>query len=81
MALVFRWYFGYSSRLALTGEQSDRVNYQVHTGPALGAFNQWVKGTPLEPWNRRHADEIGLKLLGETADYLNRAVERLAQAA
>lgn len=77
MALVFRWYFGYTNRLALAGTQDDRVNYQVHTGPALGAFNQWVKGTSLESWTKRHADEIGMKLLVETADYLNRSLERL----
>ncbi len=81
MALVFRWYFGYSTRLAVTGNQEDRVNYQVHTGPALGAFNQWVKGTPLESWTNRHADEIGKKLLAETAEYLNRSVERLFRLA
>ena len=77
MALVFRWYFGYTNRLALAGTQDERVNYQVHTGPALGAFNQWVKGTALESWTKRHADEIGKKLLEESADYLNRSVERL----
>ncbi|MDC8758419.1 ACP S-malonyltransferase [Janthinobacterium fluminis] len=77
MALVFRWYFGYTSRLALAGSQDERVNYQVHTGPALGAFNQWVKGTPLESWSNRHADEIGKKLLTETAEYLNLSLDRL----
>ncbi|WP_431822733.1 ACP S-malonyltransferase [Burkholderia sp. F1] len=81
MALVFRWYFAYSTRLALSGNQEERVNYQVHTGPALGAFNQWVKGTALESWSNRHADEIGRKLLAATADYLNRSVERLFQRA
>lgn len=79
MALVFRWYFAYSTRLALAGSHEERVNYQVHTGPALGAFNQWVKGTPLESWSNRHADEIGKKLLTETAEYLNRSLERLFQ--
>lgn len=79
MALVFRWYFSYSTRLALAGDREERVNYQVHTGPALGAFNQWVKGTPLESWTNRHSDEIGKKLLAETAEYLNRSLERLFQ--
>lgn len=81
MALVFRWYFGHSSRLALSGATEDRINYQVHTGPALGAFNQWVKGTALEPWTARHADEIGKKLLDETAAYLNRSLDRMFPAA
>lgn len=77
MSLVFRWYFGHTTRLALAGKPEERVNYQVHTGPALGAFNQWVKGTPLESWSNRHADEIGKKLLAETAEYLNRSLDRL----
>jgi trans-AT polyketide synthase/acyltransferase/oxidoreductase domain-containing protein len=77
MALTFRWYFGYTSRLAQAGKQEERINYQVHTGPALGAFNQWVKGTELEPWSNRHADDIGKKLLAEAAAYLNHSLERL----
>lgn len=63
MALVFRWYFGYSSRSALAGDKAHKVNFQIHTGPSLGAFNQWVKGTELENWRNRHSDEIGIKLM------------------
>lgn len=81
MALIFRWYFGLSTRLALSGTQDSRVNYQVQTGPALGAFNQWVKGTPFEAWSNRHVDEIGKLLLTETASYLSRSLERLFQSA
>jgi trans-AT polyketide synthase/acyltransferase/oxidoreductase domain-containing protein len=72
MALIFRWYFGYSTRLALEGNTDQKVDFQVHCGPALGAFNQWVKGTPLENWRNRHVDEIAEKLLSETAELLNR---------
>lgn len=78
MALVFRWYFFYSSKLTFIGAEEDRLNYQVHTGPALGAFNQWVKGSSLEQWSNRHADEIGKKLLMETANHLNHFFERAA---
>jgi trans-AT polyketide synthase/acyltransferase/oxidoreductase domain-containing protein len=77
MALVFKWYFAYSTRLAFGGTGEDRVNYQVHTGPALGAFNQWVKGSELESFTKRHADEIARMLMSETARYLNRQFERL----
>lgn len=72
MALVFRWYFGHSTKVALDGRRDERVNYQVHTGPALGAFNQWVKGTALESYTNRHADEIGVKIMNEAAEYLER---------
>ena len=54
MALVFRWYLGLSSRWANVGEASRVVDYQVWCGPAMGAFNEWVKGSFLEePGNRR----------------------------
>jgi trans-AT polyketide synthase/acyltransferase/oxidoreductase domain-containing protein len=77
MALIFRWYFGYSSRLAFAGDLEGKVNFQVHTGPALGAFNQWVKGTELESWRHRHVDEIGKKLMEDAAILLENMLERL----
>lgn len=70
MALVFRWYFGYSSSVALQGNLDHKANFQVHTGPALGAFNQWVKGTQLENWQHRHVDEIGIRLMEGTARHI-----------
>ncbi|GBF33012.1 malonyl CoA-acyl carrier protein transacylase [Desulfocucumis palustris] len=75
MALIFKWYFGYSTRLALSGSEESKVDYQVHCGPALGAFNQWVKGTSLENWKNRHVDEIGEKLMAETAELLNHRIK------
>lgn len=54
MALVFRSYLGLSSRWANAGEASRMMDYQVWCGPAMGAFNEWVRGTFLEkPENRR----------------------------
>jgi len=56
MALVFRWYLGNSSRWAVTGERSRQIDMQIWCGQSMGAFNLWVKGTPLEtPENRRVA--------------------------
>ncbi len=71
MALVFRWYFIHTNRLALKGSDEQRVDYQIHCGPALGAFNQWVKGTSLENWHNRHVDEIAQKLMQDTAALLS----------
>ncbi len=79
MALVFRWYFAYTTQLAFSGSTDDMANYQVHTGPALGAFNQWVKGTPMESWERRHVDEIAIQLLNAAADQLRISYERFLQ--
>jgi trans-AT polyketide synthase/acyltransferase/oxidoreductase domain-containing protein len=54
MALVFRWYLGLSSRWANAGEPGRRIDYQVWCGPAMGAFNEWARGSFLEhPANRR----------------------------
>ncbi len=44
MALVFRWYLGLSSQWAITGEATRRLDYQIWCGPAMGAFNDWVRG-------------------------------------
>jgi trans-AT polyketide synthase, acyltransferase and oxidoreductase domains len=56
MALVFRWYLGQSSRWANSGEPTRRIDYQIWCGPAMGAFNEWTKGTFLaQPANRRVA--------------------------
>lgn len=71
MAMIFKWYFNYGTRLALSGSNENQVDYQIACGPALGAFNQWVKGTSLENWRNRHVDEIALKLMNETAILLN----------
>jgi len=63
MAQVFRWYFMHSTRLALAGQEERRVDYQIHTGPALGAFNQLVKGTASEPWRARRVAELAEQLM------------------
>ncbi|MBT2288310.1 ACP S-malonyltransferase [Paenibacillus albidus] len=70
MAMLFKWYFTYSSRLALQGSEESKVDYQVHCGPALGALNQELKGTALESWRNRHVDELALFLLDGAAQRL-----------
>ncbi|MCC5467067.1 ACP S-malonyltransferase [Pelosinus baikalensis] len=80
MALIFRWYFGYSSRLALNGSEESKVDYQIHCGPALGAFNQFVKGTDLANWKNRHVDEIAEKIMTEVAELLNQRYHNLRLA-
>ena len=53
MALVFRWYLGLASHWANAGEPSRAVDYQIWCGPAMAAFNDWVRGSFLEaPENR-----------------------------
>ncbi|MFM7364577.1 MAG: PfaD family polyunsaturated fatty acid/polyketide biosynthesis protein [Cuspidothrix sp.] len=62
MALIFRWYLGLSSRWSNTGEKSREIDYQIWCGPAIGSFNNWVRGSYLADVNNRRvvnvADEI-----------------------
>ncbi len=52
-----RWYLGLSSRWSNTGEKGREVDYQIWCGPAMGSFNDWVRGTYLaEPQNRKVVD-------------------------
>ena len=71
MAIIFRWYFAHSNTLALSGDLTERVDFQIQCGPAMGSFNRWVKGTPLEPWRNRHVAEIGEKIMLATANLLS----------
>ena len=71
LALIFRWYFVHTARLSLKGIEDQRVDFQIHCGPALGAFNQWVKGTHLEDWRNRHSDDIAERLMTGAASILD----------
>jgi trans-AT polyketide synthase/acyltransferase/oxidoreductase domain-containing protein len=67
MALIFRWYLGLASRWSNSGEKGREMDYQIWCGPAMGAFNDWVRGTYLaEPENRRVAD-VALQILNGAA--------------
>ena len=63
MALVFRSYLGLSSIWAKTGLPERRMDYQIWCGPAMGAFNAWVKGSFMQAAEQRRTAEIGLNLL------------------
>ncbi len=63
MALIFRWYLGLASLWANSGEPSRKIDYQVWCGPAMGAFNEWVKGSFLELPENRRVVPIALNIL------------------
>ncbi|MRR29619.1 PfaD family polyunsaturated fatty acid/polyketide biosynthesis protein, partial [bacterium] len=71
MALIFRWYLGLSSRWSNTGEKGREMDYQIWCGPAMGAFNDWVRGTYLEKAENRTVTDVGLHILTGAA-YLTR---------
>jgi len=72
LALVCRWYLGLSSKWAISGDPARKLDYQIWCGPAMGAFNAWVKGSFLEPLANRTGVEIALNLL-EGAAAITRA--------
>lgn len=74
LALVFKWYFIHTARLAMKGSDTQRVDYQIHCGPALGALNQWLKGTDLEDWQNRHVDMLAERLMTGAAVWTARYV-------
>ena len=63
MALVFRSYLGRSSTWAKAGDQARKIDYQIWCGPAMGAFNHWVKGTFLEKSDNRKTVTVAMNLL------------------
>ncbi len=71
MALVFRWYLGLSSRWSNAGEAGRELDYQIWCGPAMGAFNEWTRGTYLEQPGARRAAEVAEHMMRGAA-YLAR---------
>ena len=71
MALIFRWYLGLSSNWANAGTEDRKLDYQIWCGPAMGAFNDWVKGTHLEPYQNRRVADVAEQIM-QGAAYLYR---------
>ena len=76
MALVFRWYLGQSSRWANRGEAGREIDYQIWCGPAMAAFNEWVRGSWLEPWENRRVVPVALNILRGAAVLMHAAALR-----
>jgi trans-AT polyketide synthase/acyltransferase/oxidoreductase domain-containing protein len=73
---LFRHYFTRGLRLAVQGDKRQKTDYLIHCGPALGAFNQFVVGTGLQPWQARTVEAISDVLLQEAASYINAIRQR-----
>ena len=63
MALVFRSYLGQSSGWATAGDPAREIDYQIWCGPAMGAFNEWTRGTFLERPENRKTVTVALNLM------------------
>ncbi|MEI6413353.1 MAG: PfaD family polyunsaturated fatty acid/polyketide biosynthesis protein [Pseudomonadota bacterium] len=74
LALLCRWYLGQSSRWAIEGDPARTLDYQLWCGPAMGAFNAWVKGSFLEAVAQRSVVQVARNLL-EGATIATRAAQ------
>jgi PfaD family protein len=72
MALVFRAYLGLSSRWAIDGVDERAADFQIWCGPAMGAFNSWVRGSFLETPGNRGVVQVARNLM-EGAAVITRA--------
>jgi len=63
MALVFRWYLGQSPVWANRGQSDRKLDYQIWCGPAMGAFNEWVKGSVLDAPEQRKIATVAMNIL------------------
>jgi PfaD family protein len=63
MALVFRWYLGQSPVWANQGDAARKIDYQIWCGPAMGAFNEWVRGSFLEAPENRKVVSVAMNIL------------------
>ncbi|MEK6643184.1 MAG: PfaD family polyunsaturated fatty acid/polyketide biosynthesis protein [Planctomycetota bacterium] len=63
MALVFRSYLGRSSDWANKGDATRKPDYQIWCGPAMGAFNEWAKGSFLESPANRTVTAVAMNLM------------------
>ena len=81
MSLVFRWYLGSSSRLAVRGDADRKFDMQIWCGQSMGAFNLWVRGTPLEQAENRHVGQVAKLLLDSCAyHYMKNLLIRMGAA-
>ena len=63
MALVFRWYLGLATHWGIQGARGRQMDYQIWCGPAMGAFNDWARGSYLEDPQHRRVVEMAHQLM------------------
>lgn len=78
LALICRWYLGQSSRWSNVGQPGRELDYQIWCGPAMGAFNDWARGSFLEQPANRRVVEVARNLMTGAA-YLARLQQLATQ--
>lgn len=79
MGMIFGWYSRHGFKLALQGEANQSVDYHVNCGPAMGAFNRYVKGTKYEHWVNRSVADINRMLMKDAQVIMKQRLEQLFQ--
>ncbi|SFR98070.1 ACP S-malonyltransferase [Anaeromicropila populeti] len=70
MISVFKWYFDYAVMEAIKGNSESQTSFLIYSTPAMGSFNEWVKGSEWEDWRNRHVDEIAMKIMSEAEEII-----------
>jgi malonyl CoA-acyl carrier protein transacylase len=78
MALIFKWYFSHCLDAVVSKEAIESTDLYIYCSTAMGSFNRWVKGTPLENWRARHVDKIGIMLMEGIANVFNQKINSVA---
>ena len=47
----------------IVGQADRKVDYQIWCGPAMGAFNEWVRGSFLQAAENRDVTTVAMNLL------------------
>lgn len=81
MALIFRAYLGKASRWANAGVADRALDYQIWCGPAMGAFNEWTRGSFLAAPENRRVGIVARNIIYGAACVLSAQFERLASNA
>ena len=74
LALILKSYFAKTTHWTLSGDVKHKKDFQIHCGPAMGAFNQFVKGTEYENWRHRSVVDIANVMCDNpliNSDYIN----------
>ncbi len=77
MYLLFMHYYDRSLNAAIKGEESNRLNFQLHCNPVLGLLNQELKDNELKEWERRKVADLGEWLMVEAEKKIQKRISKL----
>ena len=63
LALICRCYLGSAVHWANKGIEDRKEDFQIWCGPAMGAFNDWTRGSYLEELENRKVADVAKQIL------------------